>query len=88
MDRNQEHADVVTTELIERLQTPAGGWTRAALAYLGVPWPPLKGWKARIINKPRKPLEGAPENCPIPGDRAQLLFPNVTPALADRPAER
>lgn len=35
--------------LIESLKTPKGGWTKASLALLGVPWPPPKGWKKRLI---------------------------------------
>lgn len=34
---------------IEAARTPAGGWTRATLAEWGVPWPPPKGWKAKLI---------------------------------------
>jgi hypothetical protein len=37
-----------TAEEIEAGRSPAGGWTRAQLAQWGVPWPPPKGWKARL----------------------------------------
>jgi hypothetical protein len=33
---------------ILRKRTPAGSWTRAQLAEWGVPWPPPKGWRARL----------------------------------------
>lgn len=36
---------------IESLKTPAGGWTKASLASLGVGWPPPKGWKANLLSK-------------------------------------
>jgi HNH endonuclease len=39
----------VTREEIERHRTPNGGFTRATLAGWGVPWPPPKGWMARLI---------------------------------------
>lgn len=34
---------------IEAARTPAGGWSRQQLAAWGVPWPPPKGWKERLI---------------------------------------
>ncbi len=55
---------IVTDELIDRLRTGQGGWKRSALAYLGVAWPPSKGWKHRIRNKPRKPL--SPHESEVP----------------------
>ena len=36
---------------IENLQTPKGGFTKAGLASIGVPWPPPKGWKQRLLDK-------------------------------------
>lgn len=38
---------------INQLQTPNGGWTKADLASLGVPWPPPHGWKKKLLTKPR-----------------------------------
>ncbi len=37
--------------LIESRRTPKGGYefTRDFLAELGVPWPPRRGWKARLL---------------------------------------
>jgi hypothetical protein len=35
-------------QLVEAARTPAGGWTRATLAEWGVPWPPPRGWKAKL----------------------------------------
>lgn len=34
---------------IEAARTPAGGWARETLAEWGVPWPPPKGWKKRLL---------------------------------------
>ena len=38
-------------EDIKRLRTGRGGWTRKQLAGLGVPWPPPKGWKNKLLGK-------------------------------------
>lgn len=38
-------------ELIESHRTPGGGWTKKALAALGVPWPPPRGWKRRLLRR-------------------------------------
>lgn len=35
-------------EEIELARTPNGGWTKATLAKWGVPWPPPKGWRAKL----------------------------------------
>jgi hypothetical protein len=37
--------------MIESLKSPRGGWSKAALEVLGVPWPPKKGWKYTTIGK-------------------------------------
>lgn len=31
--------------------SPNGAWNKAQLAVLGVPWPPLKGWKDKLVRK-------------------------------------
>jgi hypothetical protein len=60
----------ITTAEIEAARTPNGGWTKAQLAKWGVPWPPPKGWKAKLtrwekkerkLRKPSKPLWHADE---------------------------
>jgi len=40
----------VTQELIEQGKSGSGGWNRAQLMILLVPWPPRKGWRRRIEN--------------------------------------
>jgi hypothetical protein len=40
-----------TLQEIEAAKTPAGGWTREQLAQWGVPWPPPKGWKKRLLRE-------------------------------------
>ena len=36
---------------IEAARTSAGGWTRETLAGWGVPWPPPKGWKQKLLTE-------------------------------------
>lgn len=38
-----------TADEIEAARTPRGGWTKKQLAIGGVPWPPPKGWKKRLL---------------------------------------
>lgn len=45
MDRRK-----ITEEEILSQQTDNGGWTKKTLAQWGVPWPPPKGWKDRLIS--------------------------------------
>jgi hypothetical protein len=40
-----------TNDIIEALRTPAGGFTRAGLESIGVPWPPPKGWRKNLIRE-------------------------------------
>lgn len=40
---------LVTEELLALGRSAAGGWTKAQLALLGVPWPPVTGWKSKVI---------------------------------------
>lgn len=39
----------ITHENLERLKTAKGGYSRETLRLLGVPWPPPKGWKKRLL---------------------------------------
>lgn len=36
---------------IEAARTPANGYNRAQLAEWGVPWPPPKGWKKKLLSQ-------------------------------------
>ncbi len=40
-----------TSEIIESIRTPAGGFTRKGLESIGVSWPPKKGWKRKLIQE-------------------------------------
>jgi hypothetical protein len=41
----------VTAELIAAGRSQRGGWSKAQLALLGVPWPPPAGWKGEVIGR-------------------------------------
>ncbi len=48
----KETARILALPMAERilaLRTRRGGWTRADLDSLGVPWPPTKGWRQQLI---------------------------------------
>lgn len=40
---------ILTHEILENSRSPRGGWNRKQLEILGVAWPPLKGWKRKLI---------------------------------------
>ena len=42
---------LLTEEEIEAGKSARGGWTRATLAAWGVPWPPPKGWKRKLLGQ-------------------------------------
>ena len=39
-------------EQVEAAMTPKGGFSRKSLAKLGVPWPPPKGWRKALTERP------------------------------------
>ncbi len=39
----------ITLELLHRLKSKNGGYTRESLAILEVPWPPKKGWRRKLM---------------------------------------
>ena len=45
-----EPARRVSQEEIQKQTTPDGGFTKQTLAEWGVPWPPPKGWRKRLIS--------------------------------------
>lgn len=36
-------------EEVLRARTAKGGWTKAQLTQWGIPWPPPKGWKKKLV---------------------------------------
>lgn len=50
---------VVTAGLIDALKSGNGGWSRDALALVGVKWPPKAGWKKKAVGRKIKCLQGS-----------------------------
>ena len=44
----------ITEQEINSARSPRGGWNRKTLESWGVPWPPPKGWKAKLLNGKKK----------------------------------
>lgn len=42
---------VFTEKILQEAKSDAGGWSRKQLGFLGVSWPPKKGWKNDLIGK-------------------------------------
>lgn len=70
---------------IEELKSPKGGWSRASLAKLGVPWPPPQGWRRQLETqgylddnmkkpKPKKAVVHVGEAKPFVGVGTQLTI--------------
>jgi hypothetical protein len=41
----------ITREFLDAGRSERGGWLKAQLAILGVSWPPMRGWPARVLGK-------------------------------------
>jgi len=65
----------ITLELLERLKSKRGGYTRNALQLLGVSWPPPRGWRRKLVNEAKQNMaeeamkepEREPETVACPG---------------------
>ena len=42
---------IITNEFIELGKSAKGGYSKYKLNLLGVPWPPISGWKETLIGK-------------------------------------
>jgi len=42
---------------LRRLESARGGYTKVALAELGIPWPPPKGWRKKLMRSDRQPQQ-------------------------------
>lgn len=51
---------------LEALKSRNGGYNRATLKMLGVPWPPPKGWRKALLNG---------DELPAPTDKVKKLVP-------------
>lgn len=56
-----------TAEQIDALKSPRGGWTKEALAKLGVEWPPKRGWRKRLLAN-----DSVPSNIPHDSSKFHL----------------
>jgi hypothetical protein len=61
---------IITEDIIRRVENGEGGFSRVVLEALGVPWPPKRGWKDRIIgtSRPSEPLQALL----VDGDRGEI----------------
>jgi len=53
-------SSTVSTEEVMRLRTVSGSWTRKTLESWDVPWPPPRGWKAKLTGEMDPPSEAVP----------------------------
>ena len=51
MENNETEIKKPALEEIMQAQTPNGGWTKITLAKWGVPFPPPKGWKKKLLSE-------------------------------------
>jgi hypothetical protein len=65
---------IVTLEELESCRTEKGGYrhTRARLTSWGVPWPPPKGWRAKLLERARH--ESEVKRGESPGEPEGLTF--------------
>ena len=56
----------LTEAQIEALKSPRGGFTRKALASVGVPWPPPAGWRRALLSGRPIPRQTAKPRQPSP----------------------
>jgi len=59
---------MVTEELIHALSRN-GSMTAVGAAYIGMRFPLSKGWRKRVVGKPRTPLRSARKSRPVVGYR-------------------
>lgn len=56
----------ITFDLLERLKSPKGGYSRASLNIMGISWPPPRGWRKKLIAEAQANL--AKEQAPASAD--------------------
>lgn len=74
-----------TAAEIEAARTTNGGWKRSTLKRWGVPWPPPKGWRKRLLAQapasspatPPNPRRGGPEEFPAERSSSCSWCPNT-----------
>ena len=72
----------MTHDEIESAKTPAGGFTRNTLAGWGVPWPPPKSWRKRLLK------EECTNPTPTPPTQPAVDYAQLASAILDEQARR
>lgn len=73
----------MTQQEIDSARSAKGGWTRETLAAWGVPWPPPRGWRRRLISEgaaPKVQKKCATRSCEEPA----MIVCNLCPACRKR----
>lgn len=70
---SRKTAGTLTAEEIEAARSPSGGWSAATLASWGVPWPPPKGWRQRLLKKE----DGPPRPLPVGASGSENVIPET-----------
>ena len=73
----------LTEEDIEAGRSPAGGFTEKQLAAWGVPWPPPKGWRHRLVYGDRPRPRSDSKRAPKPVVMGRTGADNVIPETAE-----
>jgi hypothetical protein len=74
----------MTPAQIDAARTPRGGWTRAQLAEWGVPWPPPKGWRQRLLGRDSR---SKPDRATTPQSGVVHESGGAGTAIAQTPSE-
>jgi hypothetical protein len=45
----EDNTMTMTTEEVDQYRSEYGGWDKDGLSRLGVQWPPVKGWRRRLL---------------------------------------
>jgi 5-methylcytosine-specific restriction endonuclease McrA len=61
----------ITAAYVEKMISENGGYSKATLQKLGVPWPPKKGWKKRLISQCHAAAHAKPGTEPAKPKRAK-----------------
>ena len=65
----------LTAEEIEAGRSPSGGWSAATLASWGIPWPPPKGWRQRLLKD--EGADGPPRPLPVGETAGESAIPET-----------
>ena len=76
----------MTRDEIDAAATPAGGWTRATLAGWGVPWPPPKGWRKKLLAQETPTRQRQDRNGLGPKDGGSVAESDAPEPQSDTPS--